>query len=243
MSAQKSIKKNYIYNLSYQILLLITPFITTPYVSRVLCADGIGTVSYTDSVVSYFVLFATMGVTTYGQREISYVQKSVEDRSVVFWNTKLLEFCTAGILMVAYTIFAFQQDNTTLYLIYGFNIVAVFFDVTWFFQGMEEFGKIVLRNVIFKVISIVYIFAVVKSKDDLILYVIGITVFAVISNISLWFYLPKYINKVDVRLIHPFQNIGTVISLFIPTIAIQIYTVLDKTMIGVITKNEFENGY
>lgn len=177
-----------------------------------------------------------MGVTTYGQREISYVQKSVEDRSVVFWNTKLLEFCTAGILMVAYTIFAFQQDNTTLYLIYGFNIVAVFFDVTWFFQGMEEFGKIVLRNVIFKVISIVYIFAVVKSKDDLILYVIGITVFAVISNISLWFYLPKYINKVDVRLIHPFQNIGTVISLFIPTIAIQIYTVLDKTMIGVITK-------
>lgn len=201
-----------------------------------LCADGIGTVSYTDSVVSYFVLFATMGVTTYGQREISYVQKSVEDRSVVFWNTKLLEFCTAGILMVAYTIFAFQQDNTTLYLIYGFNIVAVFFDVTWFFQGMEEFGKIVLRNVIFKVISIVYIFAVVKSKDDLILYVIGITVFAVISNISLWFYLPKYINKVDVRLIHPFQNIGTVISLFIPTIAIQIYTVLDKTMIGVITK-------
>lgn len=243
MSAQKSIKKNYIYNLSYQILLLITPFITTPYVSRVLCADGIGTVSYTDSVVSYFVLFATMGVTTYGQREISYVQKSVEDRSVVFWNTKLLEFCTAGILMVAYTIFVFQQDNTTLYLIYGFNIVAVFFDVTWFFQGMEEFGKIVLRNVIFKVISIVYIFAVVKSKDDLILYVIGITVFAVISNISLWFYLPKYINKVDVRLIHPFQNIGTVISLFIPTIAIQIYTVLDKTMIGVITKNEFENGY
>ena len=59
----------------------------------------------------------------------------------------------------------------------------------------------------------------------------------------MWFYLPKYINKVDVRLIHPFQNIGTVISLFIPTIAIQIYTVLDKTMIGVITKNEFENGY
>lgn len=88
----RTLRKNYIYNLSYQILLLITPFITTPYVSRVLCADGIGTVSYTDSVVSYFVLFATMGVTTYGQREISYVQKSVEDRSVVqiIWVRKEL---------------------------------------------------------------------------------------------------------------------------------------------------------
>lgn len=72
--AQKSIKKNYIYNLTYQILTLITPLITTPYLSRVFGADGIGTCSYIESVSSYFVLFATLGLTTFGQREISYVQ-------------------------------------------------------------------------------------------------------------------------------------------------------------------------
>ena len=89
--ASKSIKTNYIYNLLFQVLTLITPLITTPYISRVLGADGIGTLSYTESVVSYFSLLATLGITTYGYREISYVQDSTERRSIVFWNTVLLK--------------------------------------------------------------------------------------------------------------------------------------------------------
>lgn len=243
MASNKSIKKNYIFNLSYQLLLLITPLITTPYVSRVLGADGIGTVSYAESIVSYFVLFATMGITTYGQREISYVQQSVEKRSAVFWNTKILEFVTSGIMLLAYLAFSLFQKNSIIYIVLCCNIIAVFFDISWFFQGLEEFGKIVLRNVIFKFINIAYIFAVVRTKDDLILYVIGLTVFSVLSNISLWVYLPKYITKVDRADLHPFKDFKVVIGLFIPTIAIQIYTVLDKTMIGIITQDSFENGY
>ena len=243
MASNKSIKKNYIFNLSYQILLLITPLITTPYVSRVLGADGIGTVSYAESIVSYFVLFATMGITTYGQREISYVQQSLEKRSVVFWNTKILEFVTSGVMLIAYLAFALFQKNSIIYITLCCNIVAVFFDISWFFQGLEEFGKIVLRNVIFKLINIAYIFIVVRTKDDLIWYVVGLTVFSAMSNISLWVYLPKYIIKVDKSVLHPFKDFKIVIGLFIPTIAIQIYTVLDKTMIGIITQDSFENGY
>lgn len=243
MASEKSIKKNYIFNLSYQILLLITPLITTPYVSRILGADGIGTVSYAESIVSYFVLFATMGITTYGQREISYVQQSVEKRSAVFWNTKILEFVTSGIMLIVYLIFALFQKNALIYIILSCNIIAVFFDISWFFQGLEEFGKIVLRNVIFKFINIAYIFTVVRTKDDLILYVVGLTVFSVLSNISLWVYLPKYIIKVDRTDLHPFKDFKVVIGLFVPTIAIQVYTVLDKTMIGIITQDSFENGY
>lgn len=243
MASEKSIKKNYIFNLSYQILLLITPLITTPYVSRVLGADGIGTVSYAESIASYFVLFATMGITTYGQREISYVQQSVEKRSIVFWNTKILEFVTSGTMLVAYLIFAILQQQSIIYVIFAYNIIAVFFDVSWFFQGLEEFGKIVLRNVIFKLINIVYIFTFIRTKDDLILYVIGLTFFSALSNLSLWFYLPKYITKVEKSELHPFKNFKVVLGLFIPTIAIQVYTVLDKTMIGIITQDSFENGY
>lgn len=243
MASEKSIKKNYIFNLSYQILLLITPLITTPYVSRVLGADGIGTVSYAESIASYFVLFATMGITTYGQREISYVQQSVEKRSIVFWNTKILEFVTSGAMLVAYLIFAILQQQSIIYVIFACNIIAVLFDVSWFFQGVEEFGKIVLRNVIFKLINIVYIFTFIRTKDDLILYVIGLTSFSALSNLSLWFYLPKYITKVEKSELHPFKNFKVVLGLFIPTIAIQVYTVLDKTMIGIITQDSFENGY
>ncbi len=240
---QKSIKKNYLFNLSYQILLLITPLITTPYVSRVLGARGIGTVSYTESIATYFVLAATMGITTYGQREISYVQDSIEKRSTVFWNTKILQFVTSFLTFSVYAVFAFYRKESLIYLIFSLNIVAVFFDVTWFFQGMEEFGKIVFRNIVFKIFNILYIFAFVKNAEDVYLYALGLCLFTVLSNISLWFYLPKYIKKIDYSNLHPFKRLSVVISLFVPTIAISIYTVLDKTMIGVITNNSFENGY
>lgn len=240
--ATKSIKKNYIYNLIYQVLLLITPLITTPYVSRVLKADGIGTYSYIESIVSYFVLFGTLGITTYGQREISYVQDNKEERTRIFWDTKILEVITGGVSLIIYLIFAFTRNNI-LYILYAFNILSVIFDVSWLFQGLEEFGKIVIRNIVFKLINIIFIFAFIKTKNDLTLYVFGITFFAFIGNLSLWFGIPKYVNKIDFSKLKPFSNIKVVISLFIPTIAIQIYTVLDKTMIGIITKSEFENGY
>lgn len=241
--AKKSIKKNYIYNVSYQILLLITPLITTPYLSRVLGADGIGTVSFAESIVSYFVLFATLGITTYGQREISYCQDNKERRTTVFWETKVLEIITSLIVLAIYIPFSLYQSNSIIYLILAFNIIAVAVDAVWLFQGMEEFGQIVTRNAIFKVISIIYIFAAVKSKSDLTKYVFGLAFFLFLSNASLWARVGKYINKPIWKELRPFRNIRTVISLFIPSIAVSIYTMLDKTMIGLIAQSAFENGY
>ena len=237
----KSIRKNYIYNVFYQVLLLVAPLIVTPHLSRVLGPDGVGTVSYAESIVAYFTL---MGITTYGQREISYVQNNLEARSAVFWNTKLLEFFTSAVAICIYVGFAmFQRELATVYLVLTLNLVSVFFDVTWFFQGLEEFGKTVARNAFFRCLQIVYIFLFVRTKNDLPVYVLGLGLFTTLGNLSLWAYLPKYVQRVSRQNIHPFRDIKTVWSLFIPTIAIQIYTVLDKTMIGLITGSSFENGY
>lgn len=240
---KKSLKKNYLFNTAYQILTLITPLITTPYVSRILGADGIGVYSFSDSITSYFVLVATMGISVYGQREISYFQSDREKRSEVFWNTKILEFITSGITLIIFYIYAIFSDNSIIFLVLSMNILAVMFDVTWLFQGEEEFGIIALRNTIFKFLNIAFIFVFVKQKSDLIIYIAGISGFALISNISLWTKLSKYVNFPKKKNINPFKNFGEVFSLFIPTIAIQIYTVLDKTMIGIITKDSFQNGY
>lgn len=241
---QKSIRKNYLYNVGYQVLLLVVPLLVMPYLSRVLGPDGIGTASYAESIVAYFALFATMGLTIYGQREISYVQNDAEARSVVFWNTKLLGFCTSAIAIGCYLVFALlQKELTTVYLILTLNLISVFFDITWFFQGMEEFGKTVARNVACRCLQVAYFFLFIKTPDDLPLYVLGLGLFTALGNLSLWGYLPKYVRPVPWQKLHPFKNIKTVWSLFIPTIAVQIYTVLDKTMIGVITGSSFENGY
>lgn len=240
---QKSIKKNYLFNTAYQILTLITPLITTPYVSRILGADGIGTYSFADSVTSYFVLAATMGISIYGQREISYFQSGREKRSNVFWNTKILECITSAITLVAFYIFAIFSSNSTIFFVLSMNILAVMFDVTWLFQGMEEFGIITLRNTIFKFLNIAFIFIFVKQKSDLVIYIAGIAGFTLISNLSLWTKLRQYVDRPKKENIRPLKNIRVVISLFVPTIAIQVYTVLDKTMIGLITRDSFQNGY
>ncbi len=241
--ANKSIKKNYIYNLAYQILLVLTPLITTPYVSRILGADGVGTISYAESIVSYFVLFATLGISIFGQREISYVQDDREKRSAIFWETKALQVITSAVALTFYIVLAMSQKNTLLYLVFAFRILEVLVDVVWLMQGMEEFGIVVARNFIFKFIGVLYIFLQVKTKDDLIKYVFGYAFFLFLSSLSLWIYVPKFVGRPNLREIRPFRNIKVVLSLFVPTIAIQVYTVLDKTMIGFITRDAFENGY
>lgn len=242
MSA-KSIKKNYIFNLSYQILQLLTPLITAPYLSRVLGGDGIGTASYAESILSYFLLFASLGIGIHGQREISYVQDDLKKRSLVFWNTKLLSLCTSLTSLAAYLVFAMTQKNRVIYLILSLGLLSSMADVTWFFHGMEEFGKIVLRNAIIKLINVGYIFLMIRSPGDLPLYVLSHVLFGFIGNLSLWGYLPRYIIRVPLRELHPFRDIRMILTLFLPTVAIQIYTVLDKTMIGVITQDAFQNGY
>ncbi len=240
----KNIKTNYIYNASYQVLVILLPIILTPYLSRVLGAEGIGTYSFIESVASYFVLTAVLGTMLYGQREIAIRSRDKKEVSRAFWNIFSLRvlttlFCvgTYGVLIWLYV------DNKLLYLIMGINIISVAFDITWFFQGMEEFSKIVWRNIFFKILNVVYIFSFVKEADDLWIYMCGMVGFLLISNISLFGYLPRYIEKVAFKELRPFNDFRQIILLFIPTLAIQVYAVLDKTMIGLMTTSALENGY
>ena len=240
---KKSIAKNYIYNLIYQIIILILPLVTTPYISKVLGAENVGIYSYTLSIATYFILFGTFGITTYGQREIAYLQDNKEERTKVFWEIILLRLFTMFISMIAFYIFYVEGKQYQIYYkILILELVATCFDISWFFQGLEEFKKTVIRNVIIKIISVISIFIFVKTKEDLIIYFIIYVLSNLLGNISLWFYLPRYLCKVKVKELNIKRNIRPTISLFIPQIAIQIYTVLDKTMIGKILGDMVEVG-
>lgn len=241
----KDVRKNYIYNLIYQVLTLLLPLVTTPYLSRVLQADGVGLVSYTDSVVSYFTMVAAMGIATYGQREISYVQNDVEARSHAFWETQLLKFITSFgtlLLYIPFVFFVAEKENFYLYALLSFQFLSVALNIAWFFQGIEEFGKIIARDIIIKILLLVSMFVFVKQKDDLLLYLFIYCMSGILCGVTLWGYLPKYVKKVPFKSLRPFRNIKTILTLFIPTIAIQISTSLDKTMIGLITDSAYENG-
>ena len=244
MTKKKSITKNYIYNVSYQVLALITPLITTPYLSRVLEADGIGIYSFTAAVVSYFNMFAALGTLTYGNREISYLQDNRKARSKMFWEIELLSLITTSICAIVYILFVIfgAGDNQLFFAIQIFTLLTVGVDIVWLFQGMEEFGKIVVRNIIFKIINIVYIFVVVQTKDDLIFHIGGNAILTFLSHLSLWVYLPKYVDKPEWKELRPLRHLKGTFILFLPTVAMSIYTILDKTMIGIFSTS-YENGY
>lgn len=244
---KKSIKKNYIYNLLYQVFLLITPVITTPYVSRVLGAEGIGQYSFTNSIVSYFVLFAALGFGYYAQREIAKYQGNKQEQSKIFWEIVIIRAVSVLTVLIVYEALillgVFGQKYTLLMTILSLNIIAVAFDPSFLFQGNEEFGSLVLRNFLVKSASIICVFAFVKQQKDVWLYVLIYSVAGLVSHFSIYLYLPKMICKQQISNLHPLRHLKPTIILFIPTIATSVYTMLDKTMIGVITGSDALNGY
>lgn len=161
----KSIKKNYLYNLLYQILILILPIITTPYISRCLGAENIGIYSFIISIVTYFMLFGSLGVSFYGQREIAYIRENKEKRQKTFLEIVVCRFLTMTITIFIYYL-TFVRDNVykQYYRILIIYLLAAAFDISWFFQGLEDFKKTIIRNIIVRTISVVCIFIFVKSR-------------------------------------------------------------------------------
>lgn len=240
----KSVAKNYIYNVSYQILVLILPLITTPYISRTLGAELIGIYSYTLSITTYFILFGSLGVALYGQREIAFVQDDKKKRSIVFWEINILRLLTLAISMIIYYfIFASRGEYSTYYKILLLEIIANMIDISWFYRGIEDFKKTVIRNMIVKIISVVCIFTFVKSTDDFIKYFVIYVLSTFLGNVSMWLYLPKLLSKVKYKELCIFKHLKPTIMLFIPQIATQIYTILDKTMIGAMVADKSEVGF
>ena len=241
---KNSVKKNVVYNLIYQILTVLLPLITTPYLSRKLGAEPIGIYGFTLSIVTYFVLFGSLGTAMYGQREIAKKQNSKQKYSVTFWEVTIIRILAMIISMIIFYLFFCRNGNYIFYyrllLIY---MISYALNISWFFQGMEIFDKIVIRNIIVKFLSIILIFTLIKSPDDLWIYVLIFAGSEFLGNISLWFYLPKYLVKIKKSTLNLKKHLIPVSLLFLPQVATQIYTVLDKTMVGIITNNMNEVGF
>ena len=238
----KSIKKNYTYNLIYQLIVIILPIITTPYLSRVLGAEKIGIYGYVLSITTYFILFGTLGTALYGKREIAYVNKNKKEYSRAFWEIFIVRMFFIIVSLIFFYIFFIRDTKYGIYYgILSIDIIANIFDVSWFYQGLEEFQKIVIRNVVIKALSVIAIFVFVKTRKDLNIYLLIYALSTLFANLSLWIHLPKYLVKVDKNLRFR-RHILPTISLFIPQIAVQVYTLLDKTMLGSLTQNMVQVG-
>ncbi len=228
------IKKNFAYNIAYQILILILPLITAPYVSRVIGAEGQGIYSYTYSIAQYFVLFAMLGLANYGNRTIAKSKNNKETLSKEFCSIYALQIITSSIVILAYIVYIVFFNN--VYKIYSIiqliYIISTVFDINWFFFGMEKFKLTVTRNTVIRILSALSIFIFVKEKNDLILYMIIMIGGTFLSQLALWPFLKKEIKFIKPEWKDIKKHIKPNIILFIPVIAVSIYKIMDKIMLG-----------
>lgn len=243
------IKTNIIYNLGYQILVLIVPLVTSPYISRVLGTEGVGTYSYVSSVAYYFFILVTLGLTNYGNR---YIAKNREDkvaRSKAFWSIYFMQLMVGICILIAYIIYSryiAEGPYRTYFLIYTIYIIGACLDVNWFFFGMEDFKLTTIRNTIVKLITVVLIFTLVRNEKALEMYFLIVAGSTLLSNAILWTKIPVsvtfYKPSIKEILIHIKPNF----ILFLPILAISIYRVMDKIMIkhlsDVIQSGYYENA-
>ncbi len=239
-----SVKKNYILRTLYEILCIITPFITAPYLARVLGAEQIGVNSLVCSHQAYFCMIATLGTSSYGSREIARNRDNPFERSKLFWEIEILSIITSFVSLALWFGFILLRSKYTLYyLILTIGIVNRMFEINWFYSGMEQFKYTVTRNAIVKITGIILIFLLVHQKEDLYLFILINAACTFLGSLSMWLPLKKFLVKVPVKEFKILRHFKETLIYFIPTIATSIYQVLDKTLIGAITHDERQNGY
>lgn len=240
----KNLRKNYTYNLIYQIVAIVTPIITAPYISRILGAENIGKYSYTQSIVSYIILLTTLGTTLYAQREIAFYQGDRKNQTKVFAEILIIRFGLGflGILALLALILFYKQYRI-LFIIQSVDLLASMICIDWFYSGNEEFKVTMLRNLFIRIFNVVCIFAFVKTADDLYKYVLIIVFGTFLGNVSLWINVRRKLAKIDLSALSFKSHIVGSLSIFMAQISASIYSMLDKTMIGIITNSTFENGY
>ena len=229
-----SLKKNMVYNLLHQVLLIILPLITAPYISRVLGVEGIGTYSYIYTIAYYFGLCGMLGVANHGNRSVALVRDDKEKLSSTFWNIYSIQLSTTVLALLIYLIYIifFSSFNKSIALISIIFVIFYVMDINWLFFGLEKFKMTVIRNIFIKLLTVICIFLFVKKSTDLWLYMLIMALGMVLSQVYLWLNVRKYLHFVKPNFSEMKKHIKPMLILFIPVIAYSIYKVMDKIMLG-----------
>lgn len=228
-----SIKRNFLYNVAYQLLTIALPLVTAPYLSRVLGPEGMGSYSYTYSVAYYFVLFAMLGVNNYGTRAVASVRDGEGDLRRTFWSIWVLQALLSLLCSALYVGYSFMAGGgTVLSLLWVPYVVSAALDVNWLFFGLERFKVTVARNFAVKLATFVLTFVVVRGENALGHYLILMSASLLASAAVLWPFVLREVKPRLPRVREVLLHLKPNLVLFVPVIAVSLYTVLDKVMLG-----------
>lgn len=232
--------KNSAFNMMYSILNLLFPLITIMYVSRIILPEGIGRVAYAQNITSYFITFASLGLPTYGIREIAKVRDKKKNLNKVFTELFLINIISTMIAVCVFIYMIFKSNGLEYKLLVccGVQLLFNFINIDWFYQGIEEYVYIVCRSIALKVVSLILIVLFVRSKEDYLIYALVTSIALAGNYVFNIIHARKYI-KLDLKNIELKQHIKPLIILGLAIFFSTIYSKLDVTMLGAMrTKKE-----
>ena len=246
-------KINAIFNAVYQILILIVPLITTPYIATIFTSDIVGSYSFGYSTVQYFVLAADFGFTMYGTTLIAQNRNNPQKENKAFWG---LTYCKLSLDIIVLLIYfsllgfgvfsneSFPLNTNFIYLIFSINIFSSLFDFTFLFQGKEKFVSLCVRNLIVKLFSAILIFIFVKTQDDYFAYVLIMCLSFLLSSLITLVKVPFLIGKpIKVEFYELTIHFKKSLIFFVPSVATTLYTIASKSILGFVQGDSAQNGY
>lgn len=242
----RKILRNYIYNALYQLIRIILPFILVPYTLSHIGTRTLGIYDYAGSIMNWFILFGVLGINTYGNREIARVRNDHEQLQTAFWEIFTMQVCNVLAAMVLFYIWIalFVHQNVFFYQLTGLTMIASALDITWFYFGIEDFKKASIRNILVKCVGVALIFLLVKSPADLGIYILINVGSELLGQAILFLQLHQYISFTKISFKDAYRHhFKATFQLFIPTIAISVYTMLDTTMVGALYSEEHVTLY
>ena len=240
----KSLTKNSIYYLAYNVLNVLFPFITGIYVARVIPEDLVGRVTYAQNIVQYFALLSFLGIPTYGLREISKNRNNPEEKNKVYTELLIINAISTTIFSILYfgVVLLYFRTNLLLYTIVGFSVVINYLNISWLYEGLEEYKYISIRNIAFKVICLLLLFLFVRGPEDYLVYA-AITVFGVAGNYIVNVLMaPKFV-RLSFEELSLKRHFKPIMLLVVVNLAIEIYTLVDTTMIGYFCEERYVAYY
>ena len=242
----KSIKLNFIMNALLTMSNLIFPLITFPYVSRILLPVGTGKVAFATSIVTYFSMFAQLGIPAYGIRACAQVR---DDKEKLSRTVQELLLISLVMTVLAYVLFGVglciiprMRSDKSLFLVVSAMIFFNSIGMEWLYKGLEEYTYITVRSIAFKLVSLGAMFLLVTKQSDYVIYG-GVSIFASsASNILNFANAHKYVSLHPAGKYNFKQHLKPIIVFFAMSCATTIYTNLDTVMLGFIKTDE-DVGY
>ncbi len=235
-----NIKQNFVMQFIYQILIFAVPLLVFPYLTRVLGKTNLGIYTFSNSIAYYFVLFANLGISNYGQRLIASNKDNELKLRKSFWSLYIDHLIVSIASFILYILFfgLINKVDNEVYLIQSLYVLSALFDVTWLFYGLENLKNIVIKNTLVKVLECICIFCFVKSDNDLNIYTIIMSVSTLVGQLIV---IPSMLRivkpiKVDWKDLKP--HFKQLVVLFVSILASTLYSVFDKTLIGLIVSKE-----